>query len=195
MGEKLPPLFEDLKGKILDPHPERKRHVIDVLYKFFTNQLSIADIERIPKRKLLQIAEAGFVKFKHGRLEEAKDVFEMLVRVDHRNYYFHAALGAVYQKLKRPVDAVTQYTLAIKLNANDATSYVNRGEIYLRHKKFKKAAQDFRNAILLDMRGKNMWANRARSLVIALKRNLDERKLKTPSSPRPPPTRLQPRRR
>ena len=100
----------------------------------------------------------------------------MLARVDHKNHYYHSALGAVYQKMKRPVDAVTQYSVSLKLNTNDVSSHVNRGEIYLRHRKYKKAAQDFRSAILLDMRGKNLWANRARSLVIALKRTLDIRK-------------------
>ena len=176
MGEKLPPLFEDLKGKILDPHPQRKQHLVDILYRFFSGELSAADVERIPKKKLLQIAEIGFVKYKHGRLKEAVDIFTMLTTLDHKNYYFHAALGAVYQKMKQPVDAVTQYTLAIKINPHDVTSLVNRGEIYLRHRKYKKAAQDFRSAILLDMRGKNLWANRARSLVIALKRSLDARR-------------------
>jgi Flp pilus assembly protein TadD len=175
-SEKPPALFEDLKGRILDPHPQRKQHLIDIIYRFFNGSLSVADIERIPKRKLLQIAEIGFVKYKHGRYQEAADVFEMLVRLDHKNYYFHSALGAVYQKMKRPVDALTQYSLSLKLNGKDMAAYVNRGEIYLRHKKFKKAAQDFRSAILLDMKGRNLWANRARSLVIALKRTLDLRK-------------------
>ncbi len=44
------------------------------------------------------------------------------------------------------------------------------------HKNFKKAAEDFRTAILLDPLGKNMYANRARSLVIAIKRNLQMQK-------------------
>jgi len=55
---------------------------------------------------------------------------------------------------------------------------VNRGEIYLRHRNYKKAAEDFKNAIVLDMSGRNLWANRARSLVIALKRSMDAEKKK-----------------
>ena len=36
-----------------------------------------------------------------------------------------------------------------------------------------KAAEDFKNVILSDPHGANIWANRARSLVIAIKRNLE----------------------
>jgi hypothetical protein len=44
------------------------------------------------------------------------------------------------------------------------------------HKNYRKAAEDFRTAILLDPVGKNMYANRARSLVIAIKRSLQVQK-------------------
>jgi predicted Zn-dependent protease len=61
----------------------------------------------------------------------------------------------------------------VKLNKNDLSCYVNRGEIYLRHKNYKKAAEDFRAAIIMDPGGKNLWSNRARSLVIAIKRSIE----------------------
>jgi len=64
----------------------------------------------------------------------------------------------------------------LKFKKDDLSSLVNRGEIYLIHKNFKKAAEDFRAAILLDPLGKNTFANRARSLVIAIKRNLQSQK-------------------
>ncbi|MBI2980817.1 MAG: tetratricopeptide repeat protein [Deltaproteobacteria bacterium] len=84
----------------------------------------------------------------------------------------------------RYVDAVVEYTRAERLNPKDFCVFVNRGEIYLKHKNFRKAAEDFRNAIVLDREGKNLWANRARSLVIALKRNLEMRqRMRKPSQP------------
>jgi hypothetical protein len=71
---------------------------------------------------------------------------------------------------------------------------VNRGEIYLIHKNFKKAAEDFRSVILLDPVGKNKYANRARSLVIAIKRNLQLQKekaaVKAGTAKAPPGARL-----
>jgi tetratricopeptide (TPR) repeat protein len=87
-------------------------------------------------------------------------------------------MGAIMQKKKRPVEAILEYTRALQINGKDISTLVNRGEIYLRHRNFKKAAEDFKNAILLDMSGRNLWANRARSLVIALKRSMDAGKKK-----------------
>lgn len=175
------PFEEEEKGRVLDPHPMRKRYLAELLYKFAKNRVSYADLVRFPRKKLIRLAEIGYFKFKYGRYQEALKIFETLVAVDHVNAYYHTALGGVYQKIGRFVDAVVEYTRALRLQPKDVSPYVNRGEIYLRHKNFRKAAEDFRNAILLDQDGKDLWANRARSLVIALKRNLELRRKPTPS--------------
>ncbi|MBI4223517.1 MAG: hypothetical protein HY609_01155, partial [Deltaproteobacteria bacterium] len=79
----------------------------------------------------------------------------------------------VHQKKRRPVEAIYEYSTALSVNAKDIVSFVNRGEIYLRHKNYRRAAEDFRSAILLDLKGRSLWANRARSLVIAIKRQME----------------------
>ena len=159
-----------------DPNPERFRHLAALLHRFATNQISLADIAQLPRQDLRKLAEIGHTKLKYGRFDEAQEIFSMLARVDHKNYYYRSALGGVFQKLKKWIESLANYTIAIKLNPRDTVSLVNRGEIFLRHEKFKKAAEDFRNAIINDRTGKNPWANRARSLVIALKRSIDVKK-------------------
>lgn len=176
LDDRRAPFAEEEKGKILDPTPERKRFLTELFYKFARNWISVADLARLPRKKLTRMAEIGYFKYKFGRVQEAQKIFETLVAVDHANPSFHTALGGVYQKRGRYVDAVVEYTRALRLNTKEVCPYVNRGEIYLRHKNFRKAAEDFRNAILLDPSGQNLWANRARSLVIALKRNLELKK-------------------
>jgi Flp pilus assembly protein TadD len=167
---------EKPSGRLQDPNPERFRYLADILYRIQERKLTVADLKGISRKKIFQLAEAAYNKFQHGRYQEAMDIFLLLARMDHRNYYHHAALGSVYQKLKRWVDAVANYSIALKLNDKDVASHVNRGEIYLRHEKFKKAAEDFRSAILSDKMGRDLWANRARSLVIALRRSLELKK-------------------
>ena len=149
---------------------------MQVLGRLMDGNIALADLKGIAKKKLFQMAEAGYTKFKYGRLEEAKEIFLALSRLDHRNYYYHAVLGGIHQKQKNFIDAIVQYTLALRLQSKDTASLVNRGEIYLRHKNYRKAAEDFRAAILLDTTGRNLWANRARSLVIAIKRSMDLKK-------------------
>ncbi len=163
---------------IEDPTPDRKKRIIQLLYDFVKDKISLAELRGISKKKLYQLADIGHVKLKHGRIDEAENVFQALILLDHRNSFFHSVMGAIHQKKKRPVEAIYEYTMAIKLDQKDVSAYVNRGEVYLRHKNYRKAAEDLKTAILLDMSGRNLWANRARSLVIAIKRSLDSEKMK-----------------
>ena len=161
------------RSQIIDPSPMRRKHITELLYAFLEDKVSIAELRGISREQLYQLADAGHVKFKHGRIDEAEKIFQGLIVLDHRNAYFHGMMGAVHQKRERPIEAILEYTQALKIDKRDIATYVNRGEIYLRHKNYKKAAEDFRNAILLDRSGINLWANRARSLVIAIKRSID----------------------
>lgn len=163
-------LEEKVQSKLLDPTPQRKKHTIELLYRFFTQELTYAQVTGIPQKELFQMAEMGHIKLTHGRVEEAKQIFECLVKLDPHNFYYHMALGSVYQKKKKFVEAVFEYTEALRYNNEDIASLVNRGEIYLVHKNYRKAAEDFRTAILKDPNGRNNYSNRARSLVIAIKR-------------------------
>ena len=158
---------------IKDPNPERRKHLVEVLQAFLEDKISLAEVKGMKRSDLLKLADAGHVKYKHGRLEEADKIFQGLIMLDHRNAYFHSMMGAVHQKGDKPVEAIMEYNRALKLNPYDSVSRVNRGEIYLRHKNYRKAAEDFKNVILSDPHGANIWANRARSLVIAIKRNLE----------------------
>ncbi len=169
-------LSGEAKNKIFDPTPQRKKYVIELFYKYFTKEISYAELTGIPQKDLFQVAEMGHLKMTYGRIDEAKRIFECLVRMDNRNFYYHAALGSVYQKMKKFVEAVFEYSEALRYNPDDISSRVHRGEIYLLHKNFRKAAEDFREAIVKDPEGRSSYANRARSLVIAIKRNLQNQK-------------------
>lgn len=193
------PFSDDEKGRVLDPNPERRRYLTEAFYKFLSHKISIADLLNLPKKKFGRLAEIGYVKYKYGRYQEAAEIFQLLATLDSVNAYYHTALGGVYQKLGKYVDSVVSYTKSIRLNPKELCCHVNRGEIYLRHKNYRKAADDFRNAIVLDPNGKNLWANRARSLVIALKRSMDLKKrmaqpqvghrINSVATPRPSPAR------
>lgn len=187
--------LEKPTGRLRDPNPERFRHLADLFYRFASNKISIADVARLPRKQLMRLAEVGHLKLKYGRYEEAHEIFNALARVDHKNYYFRSALGGVFQKMKKWIEAVANYSMALILNPNDIVSLVNRGEVFLRHEKYKRAAEDFRKAILLDRAGKNLWSNRARSLVIALKRSIEAKKSEKEEAALPagPPPRHAPR--
>ncbi len=164
------------KSKLLDPTPHRKKYVIELLYRFFSKKISYAELTGIPQKELLQLAEMGYIKLLYGKLQESQKIFDCLISLDPKNFYYHSAMGSIYQKRKNYVDAVFEYTEALKYNPEDLASLVNRGEIYLIHKNFRRAAEDFREAIVKDTEGRSNFANRARSLVIAIKRNVQKDK-------------------
>lgn len=161
---------------LIAPDPERRKRLVDLLQGFLEDRVSIAELKGVSREKLFLMAEAGYIKFKHGRVGEAEKIYQALILLDHRNAYYHSVMGAIHHKQKRPVEAILEYSQAIRIDKSDISCYVNRGEIYLRHRNFRKAAEDFRQAILMDSSGRNMWANRSRSLVIALKRSLEAQK-------------------
>lgn len=169
----MPAEEQQKRTPLLDPTPGRKKRLVEVLYRFLADKASLAELSGVGRTELVKLSECGHVKLKHGRLEEAEKIFQGLIVLDHRNPYFHAMMGSVHQRRERPVEAIVEYTTAVNLNPRDISSLVNRGEIYLRHRNYKKAAEDFRTAILLDQDGINLWANRARSLVIAIKRSME----------------------
>ena len=175
------------KSKLLSPEPKRMKYVTELLHAFGSRKITFAELTRLDPKKVRQVAEMGFVKLRHGRYDEARKIFEVLTFIDHKNYFHRLALGGAYQRLKRNVDALYQYSEALKQDTHNLNALVNRGEIYLRHKNFRKAAEDFREAILEDSTGKDKFANRARSLVIAIKRSIArEKELKTFGPPRIP---------
>lgn len=160
------------KSKLLSPEPERRKMVTELLLAFANRKLSFADLTGLDVRKVKQVAEMGYNKLRHGRYEEARKIFEVLTFIDHKNYFHRLALGGAYQKIKKYIDAAFQYGEVLKGDPKNTNALVNRGEIFLRQKNYRKAAEDFREAILSDETGKDKFANRARSLVIAIKRSL-----------------------
>lgn len=178
--------FGKQSAPLLSPDAARRKRMIELLQAFLEDKVSIAELKGVGREKLFLLAEAGYVKFKHGRIDEAERIYQALILLDHRNSYYHSVMGAIHQRKDRPVEAILEFSRAIQIDKNDISCFVNRGEIYLRHKNFRKAAEDFRQAIVMDSSGKNLWANRSRSLVIALKRSLEAQKqIKGPRPERP----------
>lgn len=164
------------KSQMHSPHPARNKFITELFHALGTRKLTFAQVTNMEKRKIRMLAEYALTQLKYGRFKESRKIFEILTFVDHKNPFHRLGLGSAYQKLGKDLDAAYQYGQCLKLYPDNSNALVNRGELYLRHKNFKKAAQDFREAILTDKDGRDKYANRARSLVIAIKRQLAKKK-------------------
>jgi len=169
---------ERAASQLTGPHAARKKHLAEHILDFINGKISFAEFAKLSRKRLQRVAEMAHVKLQHGRVDEAYRVFQALHLIDSNNPYHHLALGSVFQKKKKDTEAVYHYTECVEKNPKEINAYVNRGEIYLRHRNYKRAAQDFRQAILLDPQGRNKYANRARQLVIAIKANIQREKAK-----------------
>lgn len=181
-GSSGPPWLNAL-GELLDKiDPKDSEKALKDLEEFINGDFTWAQVQGIPQQMLLDVAERGYLKFKGGRLKDAEIIFKGLSILDHKTAYYHTALGAIYQKQENYLDALAEYTVAVELDPEDVTAYVNRGEIYYLLGLEDEPLQDFDSAIKLDPEGKDPWANRARFLK---KQVLDElAEIKAAEAPR-----------
>ena len=156
--------IEAVKQVVAKINPKDCEQAVKDMSEFFAGDAPWASVQGIPKKMLFDIAEQAYLKFKGGRLDEARVMFRGLTLMDHTVAYFHTGLGAIYQKEQKYFDALAEYTVAIELDPEDVTAYVNRGETYYLMGLWEKPLEDLSKAIELDPKGKDPWANRARFL-------------------------------
>lgn len=78
--------------------------------------------------ELDMIYALGYDLFTCGKYEEAKRIFEKLVKEATDTANFWRALGAVRQQLQKYDEAVEAYSKAIENDKNDIVSYAYRGD-------------------------------------------------------------------
>jgi tetratricopeptide (TPR) repeat protein len=147
--------------KITDEDAER---AVEMMGRFIEGEVTWAEVEGMPKKLLHEMAQFGYLQLKRGKLKEAEKVFKGLSFLDHKNAYYHTALGSIYQRMDKLGDALAEYTAAIEMDPGNIAALVNRGEIYYRCGYVQEPLEDFEKAISLDPKGKDRWSNRARFL-------------------------------
>lgn len=168
----LPRIFDkdpDLKKRVeayLAKIPQkRKEEDLKKFERFVAGEMTWAEIKGYPKVLLKELSRVAYLKFKTGDFRLAESLFKGLSIIDHSNWYYRAALGAIYQKQKLYEQAIEEYNMALTLNDKEITSLTNRGECYLHLENHQAALKDLRRAVELDPEDKNNWAKRARVLV------------------------------
>lgn len=159
-----PELKKRLESYLAALSPERKKADMEKFEKFVAGEMTWAEIKGYPRELLKEIARIAYVKFQTGDLVTAESLFKGLSIIDHTNWYYRAALGAIFQKQKLFEQAVDEYSMALSLQDNEITSLTNRGECYMHLSNFKEALIDFETAIQMASPEKNQWSKRAKVL-------------------------------
>ncbi len=165
LSKAIPQLQEALK-KV---PPEKLAEAKKESDKLLSGDLSWADLSQYTPERLMKIAEMGFDQFNIGAYDSAEKIFKGLTVIDPENYYFHQMLGATFQRKEKHAEAIVEYSVATELNPKDIVSFTNRGEVYLKLGIPELAEEDFTQALSLDPKSEDKWANRARMLQEQLK--------------------------
>lgn len=142
------------------------------LDQFRKGQIKFTQLFQFHGNQIASLLLCGYNFFNHGRLQEAKNIFEGLSILDPDIPYVNCILGAIYQRLGKTDQAVLRYSQAITLFPQDIVALTNRAEIYLSEGKFLEAAIDLKKVIELDHENKNSTANRARMLAAITSQSL-----------------------
>jgi tetratricopeptide (TPR) repeat protein len=135
---------------------------------------SIQDAHSMSPPEMLEFALKGYQAYEQERYDDARTIFERLIRLDPSEGYYHTALGAISLAVDELDDALEQFNEALRLNPTDSPALVNRGEVHLRLGNLMAAAQDFSRVVSMDPENKDPLTERARLLAAAALQSAEE---------------------
>ena len=119
----------------------------NLMKEWLGGQVSLGAVADWNKDEIRIISEIAYSLAQQGGYEEAITLFEGLLAIAPATAYFQAALGALYLRLKNTSRAIGYLDAALKIEANDIISLVNRGEAHLLSGNMPQARQDLEKAL------------------------------------------------
>lgn len=160
----LEALTEQLKAELAKVPAEKLEEARGQVKEFLEGDMKWAALMSWTPEQLHEAAKEGYRQYDSGQYDKAEVIFKGLTVLDPDNFYYHQMLGACYQQQKKFPESIVEYSIAIDLKPDDITSVTNRGEVYFTLKIWDLAEHDFDEAIRLDPKEQDRWANRARML-------------------------------
>jgi len=96
-----------------------------------------------------EILNKGLTLHKAGKLEEAKLIYEKLLKKDSNNFELLNLIGVVSLQLKKYDEAIVLINKAININSKHHALYNNLGAVYKELQQYDEAIKNFKTAIEL----------------------------------------------
>lgn len=116
------------------------------------------------ERAFADLTRVGHEAFEAGRADEARVVFESLVRLGRRDPFAHTMLGTIFLGSNAFDEALEQFEAALAIDPEDLAALVYRGEIRLSRRKTARAVEDLERAVKVGPRS-DPFVARARKLL------------------------------
>lgn len=96
------------------------------------------------QQELFQAAfNEGMKQMRLGAMREAEKYLKEAIKVNPRAAYVYSALGNLYYKTGKLIDATKAYVMATSISPEDITLKINLGMVYYRRRAYKEASQVF----------------------------------------------------
>lgn len=140
---------------------------VSKLESFARGELTFAELEGMTWEEAQGIARVACELADAGRLEESRILLEGLVEGNQFDSAAQAALGTVYHKLGRKIDAMAAYNRALEHDAANPVALVNRGELRIQAGD-GEGLRDLVKAVEVDPKGESAASRRAQGLLKAV---------------------------
>jgi tetratricopeptide (TPR) repeat protein len=85
----------------------------------------------------------GMKQMRGGAMREAEKLLKEAIKINPKAAYVYSALGNLYYKTGKLIDATKAYVMATNISPEDITLKLNLGMVYYRRQAFKEALQVF----------------------------------------------------
>ena len=89
----------------------------------------------------------GMKRMRMGSMGEAEKFLKQAIKINPKAAYVYSALGNLYYKTGKLIDATKAYVMATNISPEDITLKLNLGMVYYRRRAFKEALQVFKKVV------------------------------------------------
>ena len=97
-----------------------------------------------------RLFQQGMSLLNQGKLQPAREIFEKVVKINHRHFDAFNLLGIIAAQLNEFELAKKLFDKAIKINPNNAAFYCNQANVFKELKQLEKAINSYDKAIVLN---------------------------------------------
>ena len=133
--------------------------------RWLKGEITATELFELNEDAARALAEHGYLLYEQGKYATAKIIFEALAATNSNNPDYHRMLASIYQLQEKWDASYYHYSLVLRSTPDDAYVLANRGEVLLRLDRAREAAEDLKQAVLLDPQNNHPAGRRARILL------------------------------
>jgi tetratricopeptide (TPR) repeat protein len=125
--------------------------MLELEQEWLEGKATLGAVSNWTAEEIRLVADIGYSLSEQGRVREAITVFEGLAALAPATAYFQATLGALWLREGNFSNALEHLNRALKIDANNIVTLVNRGEVFLKLSEREMARKDLLLALKIGL--------------------------------------------